>query len=181
MHNFAESLLKSKKHSSHRIWNIIYERFFPNYTRKKNYEEDMLMQKSGVDDIIEFQGKPIWIDRKVRFKRKDKRIFQDIILEFWSDEERMSPGWICKRTKADYFIYLNLMNAHCYCIPTKSVQLGWQKYHNFWKQKYPKRIRAKNQGWTTVSLGISPEDLDTACSEFGEEVKKLVLPKHLLE
>lgn len=177
VHSFTDSLNRSKKDSKSKLWKQVLELLFPGYEDIKSYDDDMLMQKSGVDAIIKWQGKSIWLDFKVRFKRSDGRVYSDVALEFLSDEGNDVPGWICKETKADYWIYMNQMNKTVQLIPVKSVQPAWKKYKDEWAKKWPFQIRAYNdengRKWTTISRGIPVDVLDKACQEFGEGLKIL--------
>lgn len=178
IHDFSKSLDASKKDSKDPIWKQVFELFFPGYEFIQSYDDDMLMQKSGVDDILKWEGKPVWIDRKVRLVRPDGRFFSDIALEFLSDEGNNVPGWICKDTKADYWIYMNRMNKTVQLIPVKSAQAAWQKYKDEWAMLWPWPIKAQNKNkngskWMTISRGVPVDVLNKACQEFGESLKIL--------
>lgn len=174
VHSFSKSLADSKKDSKDPIWKQIYELLWPGHKDAQSFDS-MVMQKAGVDDGIRWNGKTILIDRKFRKVRKDGRAYNDIALEYLSDEAAGVPGWICKDTKADYWIYLNRMNKTAQLIPVKSAQAAWEKYKDDW-MGYP-RIPAYNnehgRKWTTLSRGIPVEILNKACQEFGEGLKTL--------
>lgn len=114
---------------------------------------------------------------KVRFERGDGRVYSDVALEFLSDEGNNVPGWICKETKADYWIYMNRMNKTVQLIHVKSSQAAWQKYKDEWAEKWPFQIRAYNdengRKWTTVSRGVPVDVLDKACQEFEKGLRTL--------
>lgn len=183
VHSFTKSLNRSKKDSKSKLWQQVLGLLFPGYEDIKSYDDDMLMQKSGVDDIIKWQGSPIWLDRKVRFERDDGRVYSDVALEFLSDEKNNVPGWICKETKADYWVYMNRMNRTVQLIPTKSAQAAWNKYKDEWAKKWPFQIRAYNEEnrreWTTISRGVPVDVLNKACQEFGKGLKTLTDHKSL--
>ena len=177
IHSFSKSLEDSKKDSKDKLWNQVFELLFPGYEDACSYDEDMLMQKSGVDDLIRWQGRIIWIDRKFRKVREDGRVYHDVALEYLSDEAAGILGWICKDTKADYWIYLNRMNKSVQLIPVEPAQAAWKKYETEWAEKWPFQIRAYNnehgRKWTTISRGIPVDVLDEACKEFGEGLRIL--------
>lgn len=172
-HSFSKSLVQSKKDSQDPIWDRIFQHFFPGCTRG-SYEEDPFMQRSGVDDIINLNGRPIWIDHKTRFVRDDGRVYRDIALEYLSDKARGTPGWVCKESHANYIIYLNRMDQTCHLMPVKALQLAWNKNGEEWKDLYPS-IPAYNQGWITMSIGVPVGVLTAACKECGEPIKSLDL------
>ena len=178
VHSFTESLKDSHEDSKDPIWKDIFESLFPGCELSKSYDDDLALQKSGIDDVIrDGNGEPQWIDRKFRKIRKDGRIYRDIALECLSDEAANKTGWIAKNTKADYWIYLNRMGKTCHLIPTQPALTAWKKYKDEWIKSYPFQIRAYNnecgRSWTTLSYGIPVDVLDKACQEFGEGLKSL--------
>lgn len=179
VHDFTESLEDSHEDSKDPIWKDILESFFPGCELSKSYDDDIALQKSGIDDVIRHDGKSVWIDRKFRKVRDDGKIFDDIALECLSDEVNNKPGWIAKDTKADYWIYLNRMDKTCHLIPTQPALAAWKKYKDEWIQNYSFQIRAYNKHkktgrrWTTLSYGIPVNVVDKACQEFGEDLQSL--------
>ncbi len=153
-HNFRESLQKSEEDGQSEDWDLIYEHFWPKYTARYDDSKNMALQMSGIDDIIfDEAGKTVWIDRKVRFERKDGNIYKDILLELYSDKDRKVPGWTWKESKVDYILYLNRMCNECHCIPFPQLKKVFLDKKVEWAVEY--RIReAYNPSWITTNIPV---------------------------
>jgi hypothetical protein len=125
-----------------------------------NHRQDGEHQRAGIDrSIILENSKQILIDEKVRGKNKKTGIiYEDILLEYWSNFEQKIPGWICKSLRADYIAYAIAPLGICYLLPIPQLQKVWKINGDFWKRIYP-TIKAENKNdygnfWTTISVGI---------------------------
>jgi len=169
-HDFKKSLIKSKESSKDPIWDNLLQYFWPG-CKRKDYEDDLHMQKSGVDAIVMYNNKPIWIDFKHR--PPQPRSYDDILLEIWSNEGSRVPGWAVKEDKADYYLYLNETNGTCQILPAKEVRLALKKHLEVWKSRGYFQPRADNGSYITVSICVPLAVLDNACQEYGEGVKSV--------
>lgn len=174
VHNFNKSWKKSKEQAKKPIWNDLLQHFWPG-CKRKDYEDDLHMQKSGVDAIIMHKNKPIWIDFKHR-PSKGGRPYFDILLEYWSDKGNRIPGWAVKDDKTDYYLYLNETNDTCQKIPAKTVRLAMQKYLEEWKADPSCFISEANNGqYVTFGICVPKIIVDEACKEFGEGIEDINL------
>jgi len=156
MHDFYECLALSHKAEDNPIWNEIYQKAFPGMLGMISYRRDGFWQREGVDrGILLDTTKQIFIDEKVRGRNKYSGVvYDDILLEYLSSEEHNKPGWVCKPLRADYIAYLIAPLGRCYLLPVIQLQLAWSKYSATWLKQYDFRARAKNSGYTTISIPI---------------------------
>jgi hypothetical protein len=162
IHDFHECLARS--HAAHTlpIWEACYRQFFSSFLDMHYHDKDSDLQRLGVDrSVVLSHGKYVFVDEKVRFPNaKTGRVYTDIALEEWSDEERKIPGWVVKRLMCDYIAYAILAIGKCWLLPTLQLQEAWLKHSKSWKSKgILKPIRSKNLGYTTLSWGIEEKIL----------------------
>jgi hypothetical protein len=159
-HNFRESLAKSHAAENSDIWERIYRSAFPDFAAMVNHRQDGPHQRAGVDRSITLtNSKQILIDEKARYRNAlTGKVYTDILLEVWSDEQRAVPGWVCKPLLADYIAYAILPLGKCYMLPVVQLQSAWQKNSFLWLATLPE-VRARNNGWVTVSVPVDPSVL----------------------
>ena len=155
MHDFAESLAASHAAADLPFWREVYEKAFPQMVAMIDHRADGEHQRAGIDrSIILANSKQILIDEKVRGRnKKTGRIYDDIALEFLSDDFRDVPGWVCKPLRADYIAYAIAPLGRCYLLPVPQLQSAWVEYGDLWRSMYP-LVRAENKGWITLSVGV---------------------------
>src|SRR5690606_11977680 len=93
-------------------------------------------------------GKVLYVDEKVR-----EEDWPDILIEYWSDYERRRPGWAAKELACDFIAYAFIPSATCYLLPFQTLQRACRTNGRLWWDSY-KRIPAKNNGYTTVSIAV---------------------------
>jgi len=148
-HSFKESLALSEAQSDNPIWEVVYRKAFHNYGSMCCVRSDGWAQRGGIDRVITLQsGKTLTVDEKVRYQD-----YGDILLEYWSSEESQTPGWVAKDLSCDFISYAVIPTNKCYLIPFLSLRKAWRDNGKVWVSKY-KRIAAKNNGYTTVSVGV---------------------------
>jgi hypothetical protein len=154
-HDFSESLAMSHAASDMPFWREIYQQAFPSMLAMIDHRQDGEHQRAGIDrSVILANSKQILIDEKVRGRNaKTGKVYEDIALEFISDEARKVPGWVCKPLRADYIAYAIAPLGRCYLLPVPQLQSAWEKHGEEWRDSYFE-VRAENKGWTTVSVGI---------------------------
>ena len=158
-HNFAESLAQSHAAEDYPFWEETYKKAFSNIITMISHRADGEHQRAGIDrSIILANSKQILIDEKVRGRSKKTGIvYKDIALEYWSDIDRQSPGWVCKPLRADYIAYAIAPLGFCYLLPVIQLQQAWNKWGEKWIENYP-LIKALNEyngsKWTTISVGV---------------------------
>ena len=165
-HDFAESLARSHAAEDWPVWETIYRRAFPTFAAMVSHRQDGWHQRQGIDrSIILADSKQILIDEKARGRNaRTGKVYDDIALEYWSDERRQVPGWVCKPLMADYIAYAILPLGQCYLLPVIQLQAAWSRHRDEWMGMYPV-VRAENHGWTTLSLGVPVSTLFPAIGE----------------
>lgn len=134
------------------VINAFYERKFPHLDRIENVE-DSRMQRDGIDKkLILKNGKEIWIDEK--WRRKD---YGDFLLEEYSNKQKQIVGWLGRKKKTDYIVYIIIPSKKVYFLPFLFLQIAWKKNYRLWKKSYKTKL-AENEGYTTTNLAI-PKDV----------------------
>ena len=155
VHDFSTSLAKSHAAEDWPVWETIYRRAFPDFAAMVNHRQDGWHQRQGIDrSVVLANSKQVLIDEKVRGRNaKTGKVYEDVALEYWSNEQRQIPGWVCKPLMADYIAYAILPLGRCYLMPVIQLQEAWRRHKDVWLRNHP-IIRAENAGWTTVSVGV---------------------------
>lgn len=159
VHDFDECLRMSHAAEDLPIWKEVYSEAFPTMVGMHNHRADGDHQRQGVDRTIVMENsKVIYIDEKVRgVSKKTGKVYDDILLEFLSDERRGTPGWVCKPLLSDYIAYAIVPLGKCYLLPVLQLQLAWDRYKDSWLRR--KWLRAINKGWVTVNVALSAAEL----------------------
>lgn len=115
--------------------------------------KDGWAQRGGIDRVITLDsGKTITVDEKVRAKDWD-----DILLEYWSDQERRVPGWAAKPLACDFIAYAFVPSQTCYLLPALAMRRAWKDHGKHWFDTYG-CVKARNEEcgrrWTTVSTPV---------------------------
>jgi hypothetical protein len=166
-HNFHQSLAQSHRASDSPVWENVYQQVFPGFLAMHDHRKDGVHQRHGIDrSVVLENGKTIWIDEKARERnKKTGLVYRDIALEFLSDAERETPGWVCKPLLCDYIAYAILPLGIAYVLPTLQLQQAWTRYSQYWFTRYPV-IHAENgddfHTWTTHSLCVPSENVMSA-------------------
>ena len=117
-------------------------------------------QRAGIDRLIVLSSsKTLHIDEKVR--EKD---YGDILLEFWSDKERRTPGWIAKDLSCDFIAYAIAPSRRCYLLPFQPLRAAWRDRRADWVARFGRR-EAQNAGYTTVGVPVPVEEVFTAITD----------------
>ncbi len=154
MHDFQESLLASHRASDLPIWEQVYRAAFPTFCAMVDHRQDGEHQRAGIDRSVVLQNsKQYLVDEKIRWKPYD-----DIALEYLSNDRTGALGWVCKPLRADYIAYAIAPLGRCYLLPVVQLQIAWERKGEFWKNTCPK-IAARNNGYTTFSVGVKPSEL----------------------
>ena len=157
VHNFATSLRRSDVQVDAAWWEAVYKKAFPTMAAMVPVRQDGWAQRGGIDRVITLaSGKTITVDEKVR--QKD---FNDILLEYWSDTERRTPGWIAKDLACDFIAYTYLETERCLLLPFHLLRRAWKQNGREWIAKAERqeegfrKVVARNQGYTTTSVAVS--------------------------
>lgn len=169
MHKFSDSLAFSHEAEDLPIWKEVYKKAFPDMVEMVSHRADGWWQRAGIDrSLILSDSKQIKIDEKVRGRNKRTgKVYNDILLEYFSSFERKTPGWVCKPLLADYIAYLIAPLGVCHLLPVIQLQSAWKRHGDKWRAEY-RLIPAKNEGYTTHSIAVPPNVLYPA---IGQELR----------
>lgn len=142
------------------FWNDVYKKAFPNMTNHmRGQQKKCRSQEVGVDRIIYLEnGKTVTVDEKIR-----SEVYNDILLEYISNDTKNTPGWMEKDLTIDYLAYAFLPILTAYLFDWRMLKRAWNFHKEKWKNKYfnPK---APNNGYITISVAVPIDDLRNACS-----------------
>jgi len=159
MNDFNECYNIAEDGKCEPFWDLVYKTAFPNMTnhmRGKN--EKCNSQNNGVDRIIYLENnKVITIEEKVR-----TGVFEDIALEYISNDTKDSPGWIEKDLSVDYLAYAFLPTKTAYLFDWRMLKKTWNIYSKEWKNKYF-IAKAENYGYNTLSVCVPINILLESC------------------
>lgn len=160
IHDFETSLKKSHAQADAPWWMAVYREAFPDLQSCVCVRRDGWAQRGGIDRVLTLgSGKTLMVDEKVRDK-----VWDDIALEYWSDEARKKRGWIQKELACDFIAYAFIPSATCYLLPFQSLRRAWRKNGEQWISEH-KRIEAPNNGYVTISVGVPIPVLMAALSD----------------
>lgn len=146
---FKEDLVFSEEASEEWFWQEVYQQAFPDMINNIHCTGDNQGQRLGIDRLIYLQsGKVLFIDEKKR-----RKIYDDILLEYLSNDKTGALGWIEKDLLIDYLAYAFIPNKVCYLFPWHILRRTWIKLGDQWKNDY-KKIESENLGYKTISLAI---------------------------
>lgn len=167
---FAESLAMSHAAEDLPLWEEVYRYAFPEFQAMVNHRQDGDHQRAGIDrTVVMSNSKVIKIDEKVRARNKiTGRVYSDIALEYWSNEERRVRGWVCKSLLCDYIAYAIAPLGKCYLLPVPQLRRAWIENGKAWVKRFP-IVRAVNENggsrYTTVSVAVPPGVLMAAIKD----------------
>lgn len=160
VHDFRDSLRRSAAQTDNPIWESVYRAAFPAFDSMTCVRADGWAQRGGIDRVVVLSsGKTLTVDEKVR-----ERDYGDVLLEYWSDVVRRSPGWVAKDLACDFIAYAVLPTKKCYLLPFQTLRKAWQLNHKRWVAAY-RKIEAQNNGYVTVSVGVPVPVLMGSLSE----------------
>lgn len=153
-HNFAESLARSQAQANAPWWLDVYRAAFPDLETMACVRNDGWAQRAGIDRVLTLaSGKTLTVDEKVRSEEWD-----DILLEYWSDEARKVRGWVAKDLGCDFIAYAFEQSGRCYLLPFQSLRRAWRLNGRKWVNTY-RRVAAQNRGYVTVSVPVPTVEL----------------------
>lgn len=148
-HNFADSLALSHRHADAHWWRLVYQEAFTDLESMPSVRNDGWAQRGGIDRVLTLGcGKTLTVDEKVRSEDYD-----DILLEYWSDEARKVPGWVAKPLACDFIAYAFIPSQRCYLLPFQTLRRAWRDNRKTWVRDH-RETRAQNSGYTTVGVAV---------------------------
>lgn len=149
IHTFAKSLARSHAYADAPWWEETYRSFFPGFSSMVSVRDDGWAQRGGIDRVIILKsGRTVTVDEKVR-----EGVWDDILLERWSDEERRVPGWVQKDLACDFIAYAFAPERTCYLLPFLPLRRAWIRHGRSWSRRHP-TIRALNGRYVTASVAV---------------------------
>jgi hypothetical protein len=156
IHDFNERNAFSLKASDEPFWEAVYRKAFPNMT-SMTINNDLALQRIGIDRVIELSnGRTLHIDEKKR-----DRVYQDILLEYLSNDRTGAPGWVEKDLAIDYLAYAFMPTQRCYLYPWPLLRRAWIRYGEEWRRTYPPK-KAENATYNTWSTPVPIPELRKA-------------------
>lgn len=150
-HDFHSSLERSRECDAVLDREAIYRSVFPDVVGITVHSEDGAPQRGGVDvSLVLASSSQLLVDEKIRHKN-----FGDIALEYCSNDQRGTPGWVIKPLIADYIAYIILPAGQVYMLPVPQLQAAWKKNAGAWFERFT-GISADNGSYKTLSLPIPP-------------------------
>ncbi len=164
-HNVFNNDIKYSEDERHEpIWNDCYIKAFSGMAfHYKSSAGKSQSQQLGMDRFIHFSsGKTIIIDEKMRRIK-----YNDILLEYRSNKERRTPGWMNKDLHIDYIAYGFETTGEVYLLPWIQLKTAWAKNGIRWLKLYgPTEAKNYNkQGeylYTTLSVAVPIDILISA-------------------
>lgn len=158
-HSFTERLAWGERDSDEAFWTSVYKKAFPGMVTHALASGDVPTQRMGIDRLVLLSnGRTLYIDEKKR-----AREYPDILLEYVSVDTTGAPGWMEKDLAIDYLAYAFMQSGRCYLFSWPLLRRTWFNYREKWLLQYP-IIKAKNDGYNTLSVAIPTELLRRAVS-----------------
>lgn len=159
MSRFSEHLTRSRDDARLPCWREIYAAFFPDMVACIAHQQSGEHQHAGIDrSVILASSKQVLIDEKLRDKD-----YQDIALEFVSNDQRHDPGWVCKQLRADFICYAFAPSGRAFLLPVPALQSAWSHHGNEWRAVYGE-VPVANDGYNTW---FCPVPIDKLYSAMG--------------
>jgi len=159
MNYYGESV-QIEKDNSH-LFNKIYMKLRPDIKTIET-NKDKRTQLLGVDKILYLDnGCTYYIQEKCR----PYKWYDDILLEYISNDRTMSPGWMEKDQLCNYLFYLVKYISQVYWFKWLPLKQLWDTNRDKWisygeQRLYGfSRISAPNPDYNTISVGVPPDIL----------------------
>ena len=139
--------------------NKAYHKKFPHLTNIEHIGDKDKRQKLGIDKILYFESKQLFIDEKIR-----REYYPDILLEEYSVYEKKTVGWMGKKKHTDYIVYVKVPSREFYFLPFTLLQLAWLQNYKVWLEEYG-RVFSNNEGYRTSNIPVPIKVLYNAMNE----------------
>jgi hypothetical protein len=163
INDFKRDLTYSLAGDADEFWSMAYERYFPNMVRMEKCE-DKALQLKGVDRKIYLSnGNVLAIDEKLR-----RSPYKDVALEYVSNSQTGSPGWIEKDLAIDFIAYGFAPTREVYLFSFPLLRRCWLHFKSTWmaSAKMGRNgfsiVTAKNETYCTYSVAVPIEKLQRA-------------------
>lgn len=167
------NLRQADRDSKHPKVQAIFKEMFPGCTEIEYHDDDLGRQFVGIDATIHANGEAYPIEIKIRYRNaKTGKLYNDVLLEFISNDVSGDPSWVVKETYSEYFIYLIPELGVGYKFSAVLLQRAWERLGESWKAKYGVK-KAFNRQYYTHNVAVPWPTL--------EHVFTLMLPKQYHE
>ena len=147
IHKLDEELLYSLEPEESKYLDLVYKQIFPGL-KDIEFMETREEQRKGMDKKLYFEN-----GATITFEEKKRRVdYGDILLEIWSVWEERKLGWLYT-SHADYISYFIPSSQKLYILPLLLLRKAWARNQKQWTDQY-RELRAKNEGYTTLSRAI---------------------------
>lgn len=175
-HNFRRSLAPTSAPRVRRRFFMLYQHLYPDLARVEWYDDDMNLQRSGIDAAVIFpEGGAETFDEKIR-----NVDYGDMLIEVFSDKRRDVLGWALDETKTNDFIaYAILQGNVAYVLPMRKLRRAANRYMKDWievDRRYPHVAHNRGEDgrtWETWNVAVSWRWL-TRC--MGVELSRIRYP-----
>lgn len=157
VHKFDDCLRRSESAKHMDFWEKTYRKAFPDMVALQDNARDNDAQRGGVDRLVILRSTQILrIQEKAR-----ERDYGDILLEYLSNDQSSTPGWMNKDLMIDYLAYGFVPSRRCYLFPWPLLRRAWLHHRDIWIRNALhgvdgfKHVEAKNPNYKTLSVAIS--------------------------
>jgi hypothetical protein len=155
-HDFRECLDYSYQCSDEPFWEQVYRQAFHNFKGQIPVYGRCESQWRGVDRLVYLSNDTVLrVDEKKR-----KKVREDILLEYLSNDQKRTPGWIELDLAIDYLAVAFMPIQKVYLLPWVLLRRAWLKHGEEWIQWGDERqngfetVSAENPGYRTWSVAV---------------------------
>ena len=131
----------------------IYREYFPDFVSSE-IVTDLKRQKSGIDRIVHLaDGASVKIEEKFR-----EKLYPDFLLETYSIQETLVPGWMVKHLDCDYLAYVFVPTHVAYVIHYPTLFGVFAQNRPVWEAAHGS-VCALNKGYRTRSIPVPIDEL----------------------
>jgi hypothetical protein len=147
------NLNQSNRDQKHPKIQEVIRTMFPGCTQIEYHDDDLEKQAVGVDASV-FTEEEYQVEIKLRYRNsRSGRVYDDLLIEYVSNDVSDAPGWIEKETHSDYFLYLIPEGGRGYKLPVGAMQAIWRHLGEKWKRAY-KTLKAPNRQYNTLNVPV---------------------------
>ena len=165
MNNFDDDNKFSLDARDDPMWEKFYRTAFPDMDFMTKQTSALPAQRLGIDRWISLSsGKLLAVDEK---KRRTE--YNDIALEYLSNDRTNAPGWIEKETlQIDYLAYAFMQSKRCFLFPWQGLRRAWLTHKTAWMDLARRKMSgyslhaAPNPNYHTLCIMIPTKDLANA-------------------
>lgn len=148
-HNFNAQLRYSEDPKDDAFWINAYRSFFPNFAGAVLNSGKNEGQYRGVDRLVYLSN-----DRVLRIDEKKREgRYNDMLIEYLSNDQTGAVGWIEKPLAIDYIAYAVMATRQVRLLDWLTLQRAWFANRDTWKRECF-HVQARNPGYVTHSVAV---------------------------